>query len=192
MSSSTLTSLPEPHRKTGAWLPECLWLPFFCLCAFRLLHYYCSVQQACPLGYLGQRWYGLDELRSELLFQWTAAPFLAASVALFTVWHINRWQDELNAAKSKISELGSYDLVKKLGQGGMGEVWQARHKLLACPAAVKLIRTPTPDLEATLKHLFEQEAQVTASSAHFILCAYLILDEPMMVPFIMLWNYSLG
>jgi serine/threonine-protein kinase len=36
--------------------------------------------------------------------------------------------------------LGSYRLIKKLGEGGMGEVWRARHYLLSRPCAVKLIR----------------------------------------------------
>ena len=36
--------------------------------------------------------------------------------------------------------LGSYQLVERLGEGGMGEVWKARHRLLARSAAVKLIR----------------------------------------------------
>ena len=39
--------------------------------------------------------------------------------------------------------LGHYRLMEKLGEGGMGEVWRARHQLLARPCAVKLIR---PDL----------------------------------------------
>jgi serine/threonine-protein kinase len=36
--------------------------------------------------------------------------------------------------------LGLYRLIEKLGEGGMGEVWRARHQLLARPCAVKLIR----------------------------------------------------
>jgi DNA-binding NtrC family response regulator len=36
--------------------------------------------------------------------------------------------------------LGLYRLMEKLGEGGMGEVWRARHQLLARPCAVKLIK----------------------------------------------------
>ena len=60
--------------------------------------------------------------------------------------------------------LGSYRLMEKLGEGGMGEVWRARHHLLARPCAVKLIR---PELlgeggrEETLER-FRREARTVA------------------------------
>jgi len=60
-------------------------------------------------------------------------------------------------------ELGSYWLEKKLGEGGMGEVWRARHRMLARPAAIKLIRSPTQgEPSEEVRRRFEREAQVTA------------------------------
>jgi serine/threonine-protein kinase len=62
-------------------------------------------------------------------------------------------------------ELGSYVLLKQLGQGGMGEVWSARHRLLARPAAIKLIRVPAKAsaVGAEAEGRFEREAQAIAS-----------------------------
>jgi serine/threonine-protein kinase len=61
--------------------------------------------------------------------------------------------------------VGSYRLVSLLGSGGMGEVWRARHRLLARPAAVKLIRHDVTSGAAReqLVRRFQREAQVTAS-----------------------------
>jgi transcriptional regulator with AAA-type ATPase domain len=60
--------------------------------------------------------------------------------------------------------VGSYRLISRLGFGGMGEVWRATHRLLARPAAVKLIRQQVEPGEAheQLVRRFEREAQVTA------------------------------
>ena len=64
-------------------------------------------------------------------------------------------------------DLGSYRLDMLLGRGGMGEVWRASHRMLARPAAIKLIRRDTlardPALAATAVDRFEREAQVIAS-----------------------------
>jgi hypothetical protein len=60
--------------------------------------------------------------------------------------------------------VGSYRLMTRLGAGGMGEVWLGRHRLLARPAAVKLIRhdvQPGVAHEALVRR-FQREAQVTA------------------------------
>jgi serine/threonine-protein kinase len=65
-------------------------------------------------------------------------------------------------------ELGSYQLVELLGRGGMGEVWRARHRLLARAAAIKVIR---PELLGAgtitetqqMLRRFEREAQATAA-----------------------------
>jgi serine/threonine protein kinase len=64
-------------------------------------------------------------------------------------------------------ELGSYRLVERLGQGGMGEVWRADHRLLARSAAIKLIRpSVTADARRGVsddaRRRFEREAQVIA------------------------------
>ena len=65
-------------------------------------------------------------------------------------------------------DLGSYELVERLGEGGMGEVWRARHRLLARPAAIKLVRPAMlsagseADARTTVRR-FEHEAQATAA-----------------------------
>jgi serine/threonine protein kinase len=69
---------------------------------------------------------------------------------------------------TKARELGSYELVNLLGHGGMGEVWEAKHRLLARRAAVKLVRPEllgaSSDAEAKLVlKRFEREAQATAA-----------------------------
>jgi plasmid stabilization system protein ParE len=74
---------------------------------------------------------------------------------------------QLSTEVKRARELGSYRLEKKLGEGGMGEVWQARHRMLARPAAIKLIRPSVtgktgPEVAAEAVRRFEREAQVIA------------------------------
>ena len=71
----------------------------------------------------------------------------------------------LGAEVKRARELGSYSLEEKLGQGGMGEVWRARHRMLARPAAIKLIRPSFAGrngVSTEAVRRFEREAQVIA------------------------------
>jgi len=73
----------------------------------------------------------------------------------------------LGTEVKRARELGSYRLEAKLGEGGMGEVWRARHRMLARPAAIKLIRPSSAgDARAGASEeairRFEREAQVIA------------------------------
>src|SRR5262249_16541872 len=97
-------------------------------------------------------------------FMFLVLPFLLvvliAYVGARVVYNLGA---ELNRAR----ELGSYQLVKRLGEGGMGEVWQAKHRFLARPAAIKLMRPQVlggSQLEhPALRLRFERAAHATAS-----------------------------
>lgn len=87
---------------------------------------------------------------------------VAAGFAVVVSLVVRRLSRKVGEAR----QLGSYTLVELLGRGGMGEVWRAEHRLLARPAAVKLVRSDAlaePSSGAQAVERFELEAQVTAS-----------------------------
>src|SRR5262249_44838565 len=67
----------------------------------------------------------------EILF---ITPFAALCIASA------RKLDTLGRQLFEARRLGQYTLERKLGAGGMGEVYLARHQFLRRPCAVKLIR----------------------------------------------------
>ncbi len=62
--------------------------------------------------------------------------FLLLGVAVVVSHVVTR----LGHQVAKEREMGSYRLDELLGRGGMGEVYRATHRMLARPAAIKLIR----------------------------------------------------
>ena len=91
------------------------------------------------------------------------ANFLFAAFAIV----LSRFIYNLGCDVTKAREMGSYKLVELLGAGGMGEVWRAEHRMLARPAAIKLIRADvcgrSDEQAGTLHRRFEREVQATAA-----------------------------
>jgi serine/threonine-protein kinase len=109
---------------------------------------------------------GLTSFRPEppQFFFWLVFPYLLVVVMAYVGARVVY---ALGTEVSRAQELGSYRLVERLGQGGMGEVWSARHSMLARPAAIKLIRPSLTDggnsaLSDEVRRRFEREAQVIA------------------------------
>lgn len=74
----------------------------------------------------------------------------------------------LNAMRSEVHEarkFGQYQVVRKLGSGGMGEVYLAEHALLKRQCALKLINADSGKSPVALAR-FEREVQTTASLTH--------------------------
>jgi serine/threonine-protein kinase len=97
-------------------------------------------------------------------FFWLVFPYLLVVVMAYVGARVVY---ALGTAVTAARELGSYRLIERLGQGGMGEVWRAKHRLLARPAAIKLIRPSTTsgafaDVSEDARRRFEREAQVIA------------------------------
>jgi hypothetical protein len=88
-----------------------------------------------PLAILIAHWRGLA-VPSVAAVVWNSIPnYVCAVLAMIPSVIVTRLGRQVHQAR----ELGSYRLGELIGRGGMGEVWRATHRMLARPAAVKLI-----------------------------------------------------
>jgi serine/threonine-protein kinase len=81
---------------------------------------------------------------------------------------------QLGRQVTKAREMGSYQLGDLIKRGGMGEIYRATHRMLARPAAIKLIRPEmlgsegdTPDIAVKRFHR-EAEAAANLRSPHTV------------------------
>jgi hypothetical protein len=97
----------------------------------------------------------------ELVGSNVLSVLAGAALAIYGAHKLNGLRIELHAAR----EFGQYQIVRKLGEGGMGEVYLAEHQLLKRPCALKLIRART-DRDPTALARFEREVRSAAQLSH--------------------------
>jgi eukaryotic-like serine/threonine-protein kinase len=85
-------------------------------------------------------------------------------VAAFAIYGAHRIE-VLRREASEARKLGQYQLIRRLGSGGMGEVHLAEHVLLRRPCAVKLIRADRA-VDGNDLRRFEREVRITATLTH--------------------------
>jgi len=103
-------------------------------------------------------WLGLTDLS-------VLASFGLLTVAGVLAVYGSHRIESLRHAAVQARRLGQYILRKRIGCGGMGEVYLADHVLLRRPCAIKVIRRDYLQDPSMLQR-FEREAQATATLTH--------------------------
>ena len=119
------------------------------------------LQHPVPMAWLGEmdQDHGTSPL-ALISFDAMLLLILAAGSAS-GAYLISRLRRQVREAR----QVGQYRLRRKLGAGGMGEVYLAEHQFLKRPCALKLIK---PGVESSEKALarFEREVRLTATLSH--------------------------
>ena len=112
---------------------------------------------------VGDMWRNAGEIasfRQVLLIGLVAITVLAgaADVTSRTLYSLRR-------TAHRARRLGNYEIVRKLGEGGMGTVYLARHSIICRPTAVKVLAQEGASAGQALGR-FEREVHLSASLTH--------------------------
>jgi serine/threonine-protein kinase len=169
-----LTSLPNGEARLDIIVTPWLLLIFtyaqFIPNTWRRAAIVMSAMGAMPVAILAYMWLSVPTF-ARLVAQAEYSGFVSGQVLIVAltvmiatvgVHTIGALRRQAYAAK----QLGQYRLKRRLGSGGMGEVYLAEHQMMKRPCAVKLIR-PEKAGDPQMLARFEREVRATAKLSHW-------------------------
>jgi serine/threonine protein kinase len=101
----------------------------------------------------------------QLLFVALFLLLVLCAIGMFVFSYSNVvWRKRLDEAELRLKQLGQYTLEEKIGVGGMGVVYRARHALMRRDTAIKLL---LPDRATPVSiERFEREVCLTCQLTH--------------------------
>ncbi len=151
--TSSLYVLKNGRRAALVGLPLAV-LPFATLLVLNWRH-------PEEMGWLWRGWRKSETPRIALFSLDAMILLIVAVGSAFGARTISRLRRQVAEAR----QLGQYRLGRRIGSGGMGEVYLAEHQLLKRPCALKLIRTGDGADPKALER-FEREVRLTATLSH--------------------------
>ena len=101
-----------------------------------------------------------------LVVQCVVLLLFPSAIAIFAAARASALQRRAFEAERRANQIGQYTLRRKLGEGGMGEVWLADHGYLKRPCAVKFVRPELARNPAAAAR-FAREVQAVTGLNHF-------------------------
>lgn len=109
---------------------------------------------------------GRDEVFAPLRRVETAYRLIAvlAGLVLLALMTATLWIQVLRRQRDEARQLGNYELLEQIAEGGMASVWRARHRLLKRPVAIKLLPLHGSNDEGLAR--FEREVRAASQLVH--------------------------